>query len=135
MPSAVKDFRIIAAQKQAQRQGKIPKEWLVDAQKYHDATSLLQVPVTCGILTEVECQITSDYDATALLEKMKGEAWSAEQVTVAFCKRAAIAQQLVSFVRSLSHPDILLTEGMTNATDQLSDRDLLRRGDPTSPHT
>lgn len=98
MTGAVKDYRKIAADKQQQRQNKIPKEWLIDSQKYHDAgTDLLQVPVTCGILNEVECRITSDYDATALLDKIKGGAWSAEQVIVAFCKRAAVAQQLVSF--------------------------------------
>ncbi|KAI1623931.1 amidase [Exophiala viscosa] len=91
-----KDYRSIAADKQRQRQDKIPEQWLIDAQKYDKATNLLQVPVTCGILNEVECQITSDYDATALLEKIQGEVWSVEQVTVAFCKRAAVAHQLTN---------------------------------------
>ena len=103
-----KDYRSIAAEKQRQRQEKIPKEWLIDAQKYGEATNLLQVPVACGILDEVERQITSDYDATALLEKIRGGVWSAEQVTVAFCKRAAIAHQLVSFVNFVAQ--LFLTE-------------------------
>ena len=96
MGGYAKDYRSIAADKQRQRQSKIPKDWLIDAQKYGEATNLLQVPVTCGILDEVERQITSDYDATALLEKINGGVWSVEEVTVAFCKRAAIAHQLVS---------------------------------------
>lgn len=91
-----KDYRSIAAEKQRQRQNKIPKEWLIDAEKYGENTNLLQVPVTCGILDEAECQITSDHDATALLEKIKGGVWSAERVAIAFSKRAAIAHQLVS---------------------------------------
>jgi amidase len=56
----------------------------------------MEVPVTCGVLSEIECDITSNYDATALLEKLRVGFWTVEQVTVAFCKRAAIAQQLVS---------------------------------------
>ena len=56
----------------------------------------MEVPLTCGILSETELKITSDYDATALLEKLRSGVWSVEEVTVAFCKRAAIAQQLVS---------------------------------------
>lgn len=91
-----KDYRSIAAEKQRQRQDKIPKEWLIDTQTHAGDTNLLQVPATCGVLDEIERRITSDYDATALLEKIKGGIWTAEQVTVAFCKRAAIAQQLVS---------------------------------------
>jgi len=56
----------------------------------------MDVPRTCGILSEKELDITENYDATALVEKMaKGEFKSVEVVT-AFCKRAAIAQQCVS---------------------------------------
>lgn len=35
-------------------------------------------------------------DATALLAKIHSKEWSAFEVTVAYCKRAAIAQQLVN---------------------------------------
>lgn len=51
---------------------------------------------TCGLLNETELSITSDFDATALLERPKAVVWSVKQVTVAFCKRTAIEQQLVS---------------------------------------
>jgi amidase len=79
---------------------KIPKDWLVPSETLHDATNLLEVPFTCGILSDIECEITSDYDATAVIEKLKLGIWFAEQVTIAFCKRAAIAQQLVSYPNS-----------------------------------
>ncbi|KAK8132414.1 amidase [Apiospora kogelbergensis] len=89
-------YQIIAAEKVAQRNSKIPKDWLIFPQPFNDGTSLLQVPITCGVLSEVECEITSNYDATALLAKLRAGGFSAEQVTIAFCKRAAIAQQLVN---------------------------------------
>ncbi|KAI9733798.1 MAG: hypothetical protein M1818_007065 [Claussenomyces sp. TS43310] len=94
MPEIVKDYRTIATEKKVQQQSKIPEEWLLPVGKYDGASNFMDVPVTCGILNQLECDITSNYDATALLEKLKPGVWSAEQVTVAFCKRAAIAQQL-----------------------------------------
>jgi amidase len=96
MDSSLKDYKVIAAEKQLQRSSKIPKSWLIPSSKHYDLSNLLEVPVTCGILTSLEVEITSKYDATALVDKLKDGVWSVEQVTVAFCKRAAIAQQLVS---------------------------------------
>lgn len=101
MTTLLEDYRILAAQKQLQRSNKIPKDWQIPSDILRDATNLLEVPVTCGILSDIECEITSDYDATAVLEKLKSGTWSAEQVTLAFCKRAAIAQQLVRYPSSL----------------------------------
>lgn len=95
MPELAKDYQNLADEKQLQRQNKIPKDWLLPLEEYDGASSFVDVPTTCGILNDVECKITSDYDATALIEQLRAGIWSAEQVTVAFCKRAAIAQQLV----------------------------------------
>ncbi|CZR70247.1 probable fatty-acid amide hydrolase 1 [Phialocephala subalpina] len=94
MSEFANDYRTLAAEKKLQRQNKIPKEWLLSSDKYHGFSNFLDVPTTCGILNAVEYKITSDYDATALLEQLKAGIWSVEQVTIAFCKRAAIAQQL-----------------------------------------
>lgn len=99
MPEVLKDYQAISTAKKLQRQSKIPKEWLLPSDRYHAATNIMEVPAICGILSDVECEITSDFDATALLEKLKDGVWSAEQVTVAFCKRAAIAQQLVCLLQ------------------------------------
>lgn len=95
MSAKGKGYLAIAADKQRQRQEKIPKEWMIDLPRCIEAGILLQAPVNCGILDETECQITSDHDAISLLEKIKTGIWSAERVTIAFCKRAAIAHQLV----------------------------------------
>jgi amidase len=95
MSESKKDYRVIAAEKKLQQNGKIPKEWLLSLKEYEGSSNFMDVPTTCGILNDVECKITSEYDATALLEKLKTGDLSAEQTMVAFCKRAAIAHQLV----------------------------------------
>lgn len=119
----MKDYKAIAAQKKAQQWDKIPKDWRLPMESVHNATNVMDVPVTCGLLDETERRITSDYDATALLEQLKAGVWSVEQVTVAFCKRAAIAQQLVS----LLDPGGRNPTDLTLVEDELSDGDILRR--------
>jgi amidase len=57
--------------------------------------SVIDVPKQCGLLTEQEIDITENYDAVALIEKIATQQFSSVAVTTAFCKRAAIAQQLV----------------------------------------
>ncbi|KAJ4304626.1 hypothetical protein N0V90_000152 [Kalmusia sp. IMI 367209] len=113
MSEVLRDYRTISAEKKLQRQSKIPKEWLLP-QSYHGATNFMDIPLTCGLLSEVECDITSNFNATALLENLKGGGWSAEEVTVAFCKRAAIAHQLVRVLyqklTTISLPSSLLIQ-------------------------
>lgn len=96
MASQMKNYKVLAAAKKAQQQAKIPQKWRIPAKDFQDAINVMDVPLSCGLLDETEAKITSDYDATALLEKLKVRVWSVEQVTVAFCKRAAVAHQLVS---------------------------------------
>ncbi|KAF7857281.1 hypothetical protein EAF04_009522 [Stromatinia cepivora] len=94
--SEPKPYEVLSTKKKAQQQDRIPKTWLLPIEKYQKEANVMHVPLTCGLLNETECEITSDYDATALLEKLKAGVWSVEQVTVAFCKRAAIAHQLTN---------------------------------------
>jgi amidase len=96
MSSVSSDHKTLAAEKKLQRSNRIPKAWLIPLAEYESIANLLDVPVICGVLNDIERDITSNYDATALLEKIRARIWSIEQVTVAFCKRAAIAQQLVN---------------------------------------
>lgn len=58
--------------------------------------SITDFPRQCGILTQLELEITENFDATALLERIASGQLSSLVVTMAFCKRAAIAQQLVA---------------------------------------
>lgn len=96
MASQRRNYKVLAAAKKAQQEDNIPQNWHIPVKSFQDATNVMDVPLSCGLLDETEAKITSDYDVTALLEKLKARVWSVEQVTVAFCKRAAIAHQLVS---------------------------------------
>ncbi|RDW58558.1 uncharacterized protein DSM5745_11249 [Aspergillus mulundensis] len=92
----------MAWEKKAQRKrdelaAKIPKEWLLDLEllkKADELDNILHIPRQSGILTEREIDITEGSDATALLSRLKDGELSAYEIAVAFCKRAAIAQQL-----------------------------------------
>lgn len=93
------DWQQKAQAKQASAAAKIPAEWQLSpdilGQVSQDAPKdVLHIPGDCGILSEKELQITENFDATALLEKLASREFSALEVTRAFCKRAAIAQQL-----------------------------------------
>lgn len=75
----------------------IPSEWKIPKEQFpadnvQDAT---EIAGSCGILDSKEIEIT-EANATVILEKVKGKKWKAEEVARAFCKRAAIAHQLVS---------------------------------------
>ena len=117
----VKDLPLwetIAKSKRARRSAAIPPEWrLLPGQVPDDQLNVINVPVECGILTARELEITAT-DAVALVQKLIHSEYSSYEVrnscsrlevvltsilevTLAFCKRAAIAQQLVYAVRIL----------------------------------
>lgn len=82
------------AAKRKQRQESIPQEWLIPPIADHGA-NVLKAPETSGVLTQKELEITVT-DPSLLLEKLAQGVLTSVEVTVAFCKRAAIAHQLVS---------------------------------------
>ncbi|TGO36840.1 hypothetical protein BHYA_0113g00130 [Botrytis hyacinthi] len=94
--SPQKPYLTLSAQKKATQNSLIPQEWRLPTEKYQNMSNVMEVPLSCGMLDETEYQITSDYDATALLGLLKNGVFTVEQVTIAFCKRAAIAHQLTN---------------------------------------
>lgn len=82
----------IAAAKQAARAAAIPMEWTIKAP---DTANVMAIPATCGILTPAEVKIT-ETPAGALVKSLLARELSSEAVVTAFCKRAAIAQQLTN---------------------------------------
>ncbi|PWY94529.1 general amidase GmdB [Aspergillus sclerotioniger CBS 115572] len=93
------DWRAIVAQRRKDLDSKIPQEWRL---KENFVASLPRpnhllasnAVEKSGILTETELDLTENYDATQLLQKLATGKLSSVAVTTAFCKRAAIAQQL-----------------------------------------
>jgi Asp-tRNA(Asn)/Glu-tRNA(Gln) amidotransferase A subunit family amidase len=113
--------------KQAQCAAAIPPEWTLPASSLHlSVPNVLDIPRACGILTERELHITSDYDATGLLEMIAAGQFSSFEVTTAFCKRAAVAQQLTSCLTEMFF-DVALTRAK-----QLDDH-LTTTGSPMGP--
>jgi amidase len=56
--------------------------------------NVMDILYNCGIMSKEELDLT-DKDATELLELLASRKVKSYDVTLAFCKRAAIAQQLV----------------------------------------
>lgn len=86
----------IARKKRAQRQERIPKEWLLTDEQLQ-SSDVLDVPRLCGLLSDREVQITEHHDAVDIVESISSGKLSAKEVAISFCKRAAIAQQLVRY--------------------------------------
>ena len=86
----------IAQQKRAALRYSIPNEWIIpdDIKPPETQLDVTGFPEKSGWFTPKELEITSTF-ATCLLAKIKTGQWSAEEVTMAFCKRASAAQQLV----------------------------------------
>ena len=83
-------------QAQAELESHIPHEWRLDSEVLTSAPRDVRgIIEASNILSERDREITNVRDATALLEKIHSGEWSAEEVTVAFCKRASLAHQLV----------------------------------------
>ncbi|KAI5460719.1 putative fatty-acid amide hydrolase [Mariannaea sp. PMI_226] len=107
MPSEMKNYQAIASEKKAEQWSKIPHNWRISAERLQDVNNVMEIPLNCGLLNDTEIEITSKYDATAIVEKLKARTWSVEQVTVAFCKRAAIAHQLTNCLTEIFFDDAI----------------------------
>ncbi|KAJ9619106.1 hypothetical protein H2204_012817 [Knufia peltigerae] len=126
-------WHVIARRKQDQRSRLVPKEWLIPRAKLEEynlgspRANVTDVPVTCGILTPRELEITGDHDAVSLLDALRrgpdDKGYTATEVVTAFCKRAAIAQQVTN----------CLTEIMfASAIERARDLEAARASAPSS---
>jgi amidase len=94
------DWQALIDQKRAQREASIPSKWRIpghvaDKVSPTASVSAFELLEETDILSKEEREITDLHDATALLELLAAGKVSSLAVTTAFCKRAAIAQQLV----------------------------------------
>ncbi|KAL7274816.1 hypothetical protein RUND412_002270 [Rhizina undulata] len=92
------DWSSLAAEAQSHRQSSIPPEWRIPLSRLppEDVLDVSNYPRIEGLLTARELEITERYDAIRLLEGMREGALKSREVVEAFCKRAAIAQQLTN---------------------------------------
>lgn len=95
------NWQELVARKQSECKQKIPSEWTLSTDLLAVPPRLLEhdLPRRSGLLSELELDLTEKYTAAQLLAKLAlGEA-SSLAVTTAFCKRAAIAQQVVCLTK------------------------------------
>lgn len=102
MTDGVQDapWKAKAAAKRAAELAKIPTEWrlapeFLDGHEDSDI-NVMDVPTKCGILTTAELEITQRFSAVSLAQAVQSGDISSSAVAIAFCKRAAIAQQLTN---------------------------------------
>lgn len=92
----------IACRKCAERDASIPIAWKLQdhylPKENGEPETVMAVPGQCGILAARELQITGEYSADSLIREITSRRLSAKEVTVAFCKRAAVAQQLTNCI-------------------------------------
>ncbi len=123
-------WKDIARRKRAQRDTVIPKDWKLDQkhlpQENGEPENVLSVPDQCGILSAVDLKITSQYRARNLISAITSNRLTAKEVATAFCKRAAIAQQLTNCLT-----EILFASALQRA--ELLDKHLAEHGKPFGP--
>ncbi|KAL2064572.1 hypothetical protein VTL71DRAFT_3709 [Oculimacula yallundae] len=130
------EWKIIASRHRAEQQKAIPQDWVLPASKIEELSGagtadqgrliVLEAARKSNLLTKNELGITEKYTAKELLKKIHSGEYSSEEVAVAFCKRAAIAQQLTSCLT-----EIFFDEGIERAR-QL-DQHLKATGNPIGP--
>lgn len=89
-------WQSIARRKQQEQSNAIPQSWTLKNRPSASRKNVLGIPRECGILSARELEITEKYGATALVQELAAKRLKSVDVVTAFCKRAAIAQQLVS---------------------------------------
>ena len=124
------DWRDLVAQKRAEVAKALPQEWqlpssILDSISASADIGVLDIPAKCGLLSEKELDITENHDAVDLIAKMGAKELSSFEVTQAFCKRAAIAHQVVR--RRIHLPLVLWLTQQTNClTEMFFDKALER---------
>ncbi|KAI8710850.1 Amidase [Fusarium sp. LHS14.1] len=114
------DWKTLASAHASKQLSSIPSDWILDAAKLREISGAgtpreghlveLDAARKSGLLSEEELTLTQDFSATNILKHIRNQKWSAEEVTVAFCKRAALAQQLTSCLT-----EIFFDEGIARA--------------------
>ncbi|TVY48476.1 putative amidase [Lachnellula occidentalis] len=100
-------WKPIARRKQAERESRIPQEWRLSSPPPSSTLDVRSIPRTSGILSSKELEITETHDATSLAQAIRSGSLTAEQVAIAFCKRAAIAQQVCNCLTEIFFDDAI----------------------------
>lgn len=86
----------VAADKKERIEKTIPEEWRIKSKDV--GNSVMDYPAKSGIMSQEELAVTNSTAVDLVAKMAKGELKSVD-VTRAFCKRAALAHQLVIGLR------------------------------------
>lgn len=102
MSNSTPSYPAITQRKQAHLESQIPAEWKLSASqipsgmlsledsitnaKQYQRVNVMDVPRTCGLLTNKELEITENWDIRGLLRVIAEKRYTAEDVVGAFCK-------------------------------------------------
>ncbi|KAL3477194.1 amidase signature domain-containing protein [Aspergillus californicus] len=117
-PPPGKAWEVIRDEKRAEQVSRIPESWRLRPSQYPDKNIIDVRPTvaTCGILSERELEITGEkYDATSLAAEIAKGTYTAVETVTAFCKRAAICQQLCSALTEICFADAIEKAGNLDA--------------------
>lgn len=121
------EWEIIRDECRARRCDAIPTDSLLpEALVQNLSRDRSNVVGTSGHFTDAEIAIINT-PARKIVAKIQDRTWSAVEVTRAFCKSAAVAQQLVSFQIRIADA-LRITLITRDLTDKLLNRGLFRRG-------
>jgi amidase len=87
----------LASDKRSRIASSIPPEWRIPATSLPQTDSVIDFPKTSTLLSAKELEITASSAVDLVAQLAKGALTSVE-VTIAFCKRAALAQQVTNCV-------------------------------------
>ena len=94
MTAEAQDWQKIAKAKRDSILESFPKEWLIGSVSTAESQRDVTGDYICKFLSEAEIKIT-ETDAVGIVQRTSSGDWTAEDVTRAFCHRAAVAHQLV----------------------------------------
>ncbi|KAJ4152102.1 hypothetical protein NW765_017611 [Fusarium oxysporum] len=107
---------IVTAHREKQKKA-IPASWKLSQKKLDQISGAgtpregrlieLEAAQLSGLLSQREIKITESFTARELIKKIRSQSLRAEDVVVAFCKRAAIAQQLTSCLTEIFFDDAI----------------------------
>lgn len=101
----------VAAAKKAEQDSRIPSEWKLSEEVLaaaEDARDLRSLSAAGGIMTDRELEITGGkFDAIELSAEIVKGTYTAVEVTTAYCKRAAIGQQLLCCLTEIRFRDAI----------------------------
>ncbi|KAK4938222.1 hypothetical protein LTR10_021295 [Elasticomyces elasticus] len=101
-----KPWQEIRDAKKAEQAARIPPEWKLKQNPPEETRDLRPYAYKSGILSDRELEIT-DLDATSLIERIANGSYTVVEVVTAYCKRAALAQQLANCLTEIAFAEAI----------------------------